>query len=444
MRHIYSQTQCNEAFVVPVSLGGFGTTDLESAAEVLDAIKFSELGKANGPALLGQNGNFPTHLLPFTHITDNYVSLYGPKTVPRLGTAVFKITNYDDTTNYYVNVTNGKAYRYADNIAFAAGYDVGGASISINGSVYLIQVTSSIPITPSILTPEQDRIDVEAPLTIQCSDFASPMLGDVHSSSDWQIATDPDYLNVVVNSVKDTINLYQWTVTELPPGSQLYVRVRHVSTKTGASPWSASLRFKTRRARIITPARITAPVSGTSDVNLSFPVTVADYVTEDALDFHVSTDWEVATDVAFSTVVWSKMNSPTDLLATMVTGLEYGRIYYIRARFTGNVVGLGPWSSVVSVRSLNVPTISGPEIIAPPEDGEVTPNPPLVASGAFEVLTGEASHTGTIYEIATDPAFTNVVATLDSDTPVTSWTPPELSYDTTHYVRARYKALSSQ
>lgn len=439
MRHLYKSTVDSNDGVLPISLGGFGRTSLKESAKVLDALSYSDLGKPNGAAVLGDNGNFPAHLLPFSYIEDDFVSLYGPTSVPKLGSGLFKITNFDDRKTYTLNVVNGSAYVYGDTVAFAAGSEVGAASITINGATYVVQITSTSPAKPAILVPLQDSIGIEAPITAQATGFSSPRPGDAHSTSDWQIATDSDFLSIIASSINSSTNLTEWTIDELPPSTQLYLRVRQRSLTTGPSLWSDTVRFTTRASRVSFPTSIVSPANGSSNVNLSLNLITADYVSEDNLDYHVSTDWEVALDVLFTNVIWDSYNDSVNLTNIRVTGLNYATVYYVRARHNGQIVGTGKWSSVVTFRSLNLPTIGTPSITAPLTDVAVSPVSPLIVSTPFVVESGTASHIGTIYEVAKDVNFTNIVATIDSNTPITEWNPGTLDYETTYYVRVRYR-----
>ena len=121
MRYFYQSSIDKSLNLLPVSKGGFGTDNLEDAADVLDALRYRDPNRPGGAAILGENGEFPSHLLPLGYLPDNFVALYGPTSVPKLGTAIFKISNYDEKTSYTITTENGKAYQFGDQIAFAAG-----------------------------------------------------------------------------------------------------------------------------------------------------------------------------------------------------------------------------------------------------------------------------------------------------------------------------------
>ena len=444
MRHFYRSSHDKSKNILPITLGGFGTDNLEDAADVLNALRYRDLNKPGGAATLGENGEFPTHLLPNDHLPDNFVALYGPSSISKLGTAIFKISNYDEKTTYSIVTENGKAYQYGDQIAFAAGAFVGAASLSINGAVYVIQITSTSPSAPTVISPLQDSADNEADVSFMSSTFASPQIPDQLANSDWQLATDSDFLTVVHQTLDDTINTTSWTVTGLSPNTQYYLRVRHKSLSTGPSLWSPTLRFSTRSFQVVQPTTITSPVNGALSVDTRPTVTTAPYVGGGGTDYHTTTDWEVATDVSFNTVVWNSYADPVNKTSVKITSLPYNSLFYIRSRHNSSITGTGPWSNVVSFRTLASAQLSTPSITVPSTNGSELEQGVAVTSSNFGVSAGYATHTKTVYEIATDAAFTNIVATGPGTSPVTSWIPTGLTIGQEYYVRVKYKANQNQ
>ena len=98
--------------------------------------------------------------------------------------------------------------------------------------------------TPTILSPTGDL--VLNPVTLTASDFASEGLVKVHVSSDWQIATDSNFSNVVKSTTNDTTNKTSWSPSgDLDLGTTYYARVRYTGgPKEAISEWSATHTFK--------------------------------------------------------------------------------------------------------------------------------------------------------------------------------------------------------
>ena len=51
-----------------------------------------------------------------------------------------------------------------------------------------------------------------------------------HLSTTWQISDDANFLNIVAQSVNDTVNLTSWTAPTLPNGKTYYVRAMYKSS----------------------------------------------------------------------------------------------------------------------------------------------------------------------------------------------------------------------
>lgn len=437
-RHLYQSVQDKSVNLLPVSLGGFGTDNLKDAADVLDALRYRDLNRPGGAAVLGENGEFPTHLLPTGYLPDTFVALYGPATINKLGTATFKITNYDKDTAYNITAVNGKAYQYGDLIAFAVGTATGAASLTINGTTYVVQVTSSSPNKPSIISPLMDSSNNESSITFLSNTFSSPSYTDVHASSDWQLSTDADFVNIVQESLGSTTNTTSWTVSGLSPSTQYFARVRHTSLTTGSSQWSNSLRLMTRAFVPMQATSITSPSAGALNVDTRPTVTTSAYQNLGGVDIHLSTDWEIATDVLFNNLAWSSLNNTTSKTSIKVTGLDYGVTYYIRARHKSSTQGNGPWSNVVTFTTLAAPVISAPAITTPATNGAEHVIGTALMASAFTVSAGYANHTGSVWEVATDAAFTNIVSSSPLAA-ITSWTPSGLTDGVTYYTRVRYE-----
>ena len=63
---------------------------------------------------------------------------------------------------------------------------------------------------PSITSPTDGEQNVSTNVTLQSSAFATEGGTDTHISSDWEIATDPNFENIVASSYGDTENLTSW------------------------------------------------------------------------------------------------------------------------------------------------------------------------------------------------------------------------------------------
>jgi len=100
------------------------------------------------------------------------------------------------------------------------------------------------PNQPSNLSPADGATDVSLTFTLQSSAFSDPD-GDSHTASQWQIATDSQFTNMVYNPGVDTSNLIQIDITSPNHNATYYWRVRHQDNRGGWSEWSVGTSFTT-------------------------------------------------------------------------------------------------------------------------------------------------------------------------------------------------------
>lgn len=102
---------------------------------------------------------------------------------------------------------------------------------------------NSYIITPSITSPTNGQVTAGITVTLGSSSFQS-VGGLTHQSTDWEVATDTDFQNIVWSAAATTSNLTSITTSSLPV-TQLYVRVRYRDTVGAESAWSDTVTFDT-------------------------------------------------------------------------------------------------------------------------------------------------------------------------------------------------------
>jgi hypothetical protein len=90
-----------------------------------------------------------------------------------------------------------------------------------------------------------------------------------------------------------------------------------------------------------------------------------------------------------------------------------------------------------------IPSVTAPTITTPISGSTGITVTPTFTTSAYSALNGAGAHASTDWQVATDAAFTNVVASSLTDTAnKTSWTPgTSLNYNTTYYVRALHRSV---
>jgi PKD repeat protein len=135
------------------------------------------------------------------------------------------------------------------------------ANTDTETKVDYITVTPALPPSnqppdrPSNVSPADEDTDVGLTPTLESSAFSDPDEGDTHAASQWQIATDDQFTNMVYDSDRDTSNLTQITIPsgELSYDSTYYWRVRHEDSDGAWSSWSAETRFTTEEEAVGLP-----------------------------------------------------------------------------------------------------------------------------------------------------------------------------------------------
>jgi len=136
---------------------------------------------------------------------------------------------------------------------------------------------NGVPISvtkPSITSPVNGSQTLESTITFQSSDFAVNLDTDTHVSSDWELATDSGFSNIVASTTDDTSNLTSFTVSNLSVDTY-FVRVRHSGATLGDSEYSDAVSFSIiEQIAYMWGINYAAMLGDGSLTNRSSPVTV--------------------------------------------------------------------------------------------------------------------------------------------------------------------------
>lgn len=188
-------------------------------------------------------------------------------------------------------------------------------------------------ITPSILTPIQDATGVELGSGLTSSTFSvSEGIIDTHASTDWEVASDVDF-NDIVFSAYNSANLTSISTTGLQASTEYFVRVRYRSTKF-ISLYSAIVSYTTVDKSIETP--VVTLTDGTTDVQGSFAVTSSAFTVINGTDTHVSSTWEIKTSDGLTTI-WSSIADTSNLTSITVPNgyVQVGTSYLMNVTYNG-------------------------------------------------------------------------------------------------------------
>ena len=293
--------------------------------------------------------------------------------------------------------------------------------------------------TPAITAPTNNALNVSTATAITANAFSSTGT-DTHQSSDWQIATDSAFTNVVHQSLNNTGSLTSYTVPagQLLPNTQYFVRVRYNGTNGGLSAYSATISYTT----LFTNATsITAPTEGQLGLGLAPTITTAAF-SSSGTDTHQSTDWQISTVNTFATIVHQSLDNTTALVSYVVPSgqLLANTQYFVRARHRGVLGGFGAYSPVRSFRTLatNTPSITVPTS----GNTNVFPTGPF-SSNAFS-STGTDTHQSSDWQFSTVSDFSTIAfQSLNNTTALTSITLANgnLNPLTAYFVRVRHRGV---
>lgn len=91
---------------------------------------------------------------------------------------------------------------------------------------------------------------------------------------------------------------------------------------------------------------ITTPVTNSSNNSLLIKFQ-SDLYKDSNGGAHATSDWEISTDINFSTTIYSSYNNSLNLNFWIPGGLKQSTVYYVRVRYKSTIYGYSPWSNSV-------------------------------------------------------------------------------------------------
>lgn len=196
---------------------------------------------------------------------------------------------------------------------------------------------------------------------------------------------------------------------------------------------------------IATPS-ITYPSQGQTSVEVAPTLAGSAFATVPlGQDTHQSSQWQIASDSGFSTIVYDSGVTTVNKTSNPVPAgtLSLGTVYYSRVRYTGAIIGESAWSTTrtftTSNQSVVTPVVSvtgGPTNV-----GET----PTISTSAFAVSSGTDTHVSTDWQIIKVSDSSVVFQSLGNTVNKTSIIPPTglLVVNTQYKARARMAGSSA-
>lgn len=226
MPRILKSPSAGSTYVNPVILaqGGSGEITAPEALAALGGITPDMIGTPNG--VLGLNLDGSVNPIHFAGLTLTDIGIDGDTTILPNQTKEYFITTYDSYANYEVNTTYGSVIHDKNVITYTASSDPGLGGFTINGRVVNIQIMGATIVRPSIILPISGSMDAAESVVIEASAYYDFDQAITHHSTDWELATDVLFSNIVQQSLSDQVNMTNWTVSGLTKGNKYYARVK--------------------------------------------------------------------------------------------------------------------------------------------------------------------------------------------------------------------------
>lgn len=147
---------------------------------------------------------------------------------------------------------------------------------------------------------------------------------------------------------------------------------------------------------------LTGPVDGSTGVELSPTLQATAFKTYPGdYDTHESTDWQIASDAAFTAIVWESAADADHLTAVDVPAgvLDMTTPYYARLRYNGAGLGASAWSDVVGFETTDQYIVT-PSITAPADGATNQPESPVLECSTFATYpAGADTHFATSWRV---------------------------------------------
>jgi hypothetical protein len=299
--------------VASVDEGGTGSTEVEGAVQNLGGVSRDLLGVPSGILQTDERGFIPTAILREAGFKIGY-ALEGPESLTPGNVSVFRITNFNSLAIPTVSVDHGSVSVVGDELLVTAPVAGDRVVLTINDREVTLPIYRDGPTPPKIVYPKAG-LRIRKRSTIICRAFHS----EPEAYSAWTSLDVAGGLYVPLPPLASGIEL----LGKRGQNGAAFIRTQEGTHQLGESITRRRI-FKTNDSEFYLFK------SGSGEFTYRWIYPIAE---------HVSTDWEVATDTAFSELVFSRYADTVNLTSCEVT-LPEG-VYFIRTRFNGRVAGGG-------------------------------------------------------------------------------------------------------
>lgn len=143
--------------------------------------------------------------------------------------ATFEIVAKHFSDKYIVTTNNGSVKMDGMFVKYTPEF-VGLGGFWVNGTWHEVEVLKNQPFAPTILLPMDNSESQTTAPVLQTSDFVVDDATILHVSTRWQVATDKDFVNILIDVTSEE-ELKTLQATNLNRGQRYYVRAMHIGFK---------------------------------------------------------------------------------------------------------------------------------------------------------------------------------------------------------------------
>lgn len=114
---------------------------------------------------------------------------------------------------------------------------------------------------------------------------------------------------------------------------------------------------------VVSQPTVIWPVNNATGLGINLKFQSSAFSPSDAIDKHVSSNWEIATDSGFTTIVFSSINDKVNLTEKVFKNLSLNTTYYVRVKHRSSINGYSSWSTTKTFTTNTATVISIEEFI---------------------------------------------------------------------------------
>ena len=296
---------------------------------------------------------------------------------------------------------------------------------------------------PVNLSPVNGATGLNDTVPLEGSTYRS-LYGLAQANAEFRVATEAETINVVYSALLGAAG-----VTHTIPAGNLatetvyFWQLRYQDADGTWSPWSEPTAFTTGSVfQYIQQPTNTAPAAGTTSASVVPTLQASAFTVIGGTDTHAASQWQVATDSAFTAIVLDTGETSSSKTSHAVPAgiLQDQTAYFFRVRYKGAALGWSPYSSPTGFSTQAVP--AAPTNTAPPNGATDVAVAPTLQTSAFYIPGGGDTHAKSQFQVATDSGFATIVYDSGESADLTSHVASSgLVALTTYHWRARHKGL---